>query len=500
MILTVSLQDPMREWVMDSGCTFHITPERDVLFDFKEIDGGKVLMGNNTQCEVKGIGKINIINSEGVPVILSDVRYMPSMGRNLISYGQLEKNGCKYEGKDFTITFYREGKKVLSEKYQDGLYYLQGSIIKGEVDVVRTETNLTNRCHSRLGHMSLKNMNLLVKGGYFNSKEVHTLDFCEKCVFGKAHKQSFPEGKHTSKEKLEYVHSDLWVSVSNEPSLSGCRYFLTFIDDYSRKVWIRFLRSKDEVYENFSEWKSLVENTTKQKIKYFRTDNGLEFCNIKMDNLCQESGIKRHKTCTYTPQKNGVAERMNRTKAEKIRCMLAESGLEKSFWAEAACTAVYLINRSPNASLKFKIPEELWTGSKVNYSHLRQFGCVAYVHITQDKMSPRAVKGIFVRYPQGVKGYRVWIPEDGKCSNNRNVVFDEDKLYHDSEKKIEKPKKTMKVTFRTELIQGPSTPGSTGQGGVASDNIVSTSQGGADSEQESSKSSSGSDEDEDSEE
>ena len=104
--------------------------------------------------------------------------------------------------------------------------------MKGETSVVRADVNLTNRWHSRLGHMSLKNMNLLVKGGYLDSNEVHTLDFCEECVFGKSHKQSFPEGKHTT---------------------TGCRYFLTFIDDHSRKVWIRFLRSKDEVFENFSE-------------------------------------------------------------------------------------------------------------------------------------------------------------------------------------------------------------------------------------------------------
>lgn len=90
--------------------------------------------------------------------------------------------------------------------------------------------------------------------------------------------------------------------------------------------------------------------------------------------------------------------------------MLAESGLEKSLWAEAACTAVYLINRSPNASLKFKIPEEVWSGSKVDYGHLRRFGCVAYVHKVQEKISPRAVMEIFVGYPQGVKGYIIWIP------------------------------------------------------------------------------------------
>ena len=260
MILTSSLHDTKNEWVLDSGCTFHITPDKGVLFDLEEIDGGKVLMGNDTHSEVKGIGKLGIKNQDGTIVTLTEVRYMPTMGRNLISYGQLEKNGCNYVGEDFKVTFYKQGKKVFSGEYHDGLYFLDGIVLAGESSVARAEVNKTNRWHSRLGHMSLKNLNILVKEGYLDPKEVHTLDFREECVLGKSHKQNFPEAKHTSTSILEYIHSDLWGSVSNEPSLSGCKYFLTFIDDYSRKVLIRFLRSKDEVFEKFSEWKTLMEN------------------------------------------------------------------------------------------------------------------------------------------------------------------------------------------------------------------------------------------------
>ena len=117
------------------------------------------------------------------------------------------------------------------------------------------------------------------------------------------------------------------------------------------------------------------------------------------------------------------------TITDKIRCMLAESGMEKKLWADATSTTVYLINRSPNASLRFQIPEEVWSGSKVDYRHLRRFGCVAYVHRTEDKLGPRAVKEFFVGYPQGTKGYKVWLPEEERCTINRNVVFNEEKLY-----------------------------------------------------------------------
>ena len=118
MILTASVHDTKSEWVLDSGCTFHITPNREVLFEFVEENGGKVLMGNNTFCEVHGYGKLNIVNPDKSTVILTEVRYMPTMGRNLISYGQLEKCGCTYRGEGFKVVFFKDGKRVFFRKLQ----------------------------------------------------------------------------------------------------------------------------------------------------------------------------------------------------------------------------------------------------------------------------------------------------------------------------------------------------------------------------------------------
>ena len=87
MILTASIHDTRDQWVLDSCCTVHITPDREVLFDFKEVNEGNVLMGNNTYSEVAGIGKLKIVNPDNTEVILSNMRYIPTMGRNLISFG-----------------------------------------------------------------------------------------------------------------------------------------------------------------------------------------------------------------------------------------------------------------------------------------------------------------------------------------------------------------------------------------------------------------------------
>ena len=123
--------------------------------------------------------------------------------------------------------------------------------------------------------------------------------------------------------------------------------------------------------------KIVSENQTGKKIKCLRIDKGLEFCNNRFDELCKKSAIKSHKTCAYTPHQNRVSKRMNRMIMDKVLCILAETGLKNNFWDHGASTAVYLINRSPNSSIEFKIPEEVWTGSKISYDHIRRFRSIA---------------------------------------------------------------------------------------------------------------------------
>lgn len=128
---------------------------------------------------------------------------------------------------------------------------------------------------------------------------------------------------------------------------------------------------------------------------------------------------------------------------EKVRCLLNESGLEEKFWAEAIATSVYVINRTLSAANDCNIPEELWLGKTLGYNHLRRFGAVVDVHIDQGKLKPRALRGVFVGYPSGVKGYKVWIPEGKKCIISRNAVFREDKLYRDIVKEQNAEQKQM---------------------------------------------------------
>src|SRR5688572_33443490 len=105
--------------------------------------------------------------------------------------------------------------------------------------------------------MSERGLLELSKKGLLGRQAIGSMEFCEHCVLGKQRRVSFKAAIHRTKSTLEYVHSDLW-GPSREPSIGGSRYLLTIIDDYSRKVWVFFLKSKDEVFGEFKDWKTMI--------------------------------------------------------------------------------------------------------------------------------------------------------------------------------------------------------------------------------------------------
>ena len=135
------------------------------------------------------------------------------------------------------------------------------------------------------------------------------------------------------------------------------------------------MKNKDDTFAAFKEWKAMIETQTERKVKLLRTDNGGEFCSNAFNDYCRKECIVRHLAIPYTPQQTGVAERMNRTIISKARCMISNARMSKCFWAEAAATACYLINRSPSIPLDKKTPIEVWSDTPADYSQLKVFGC-----------------------------------------------------------------------------------------------------------------------------
>ena len=131
------------------------------------------------------------------------------------------------------------------------------------------------------------------------------------------------------------------------PSHENNRYFILFIDDFSRMTWVYFLKEKSEVFGVFKKFKALAENQSGKRIKVLRSDRGKEYTSREFERFCEDEGIERQLTVAYSPQQNGVSERKNRIVMEMARSMLKEKGLPNTFWAEAVYTAVYILNRCP---------------------------------------------------------------------------------------------------------------------------------------------------------
>ena len=277
----------------------------------------------------------------------------------------------------------------------------------------------------------------MVNGLNIDTKEAVDRN-CEGCAMGKQHRQPFPKkSQSTTTKLLELIHSDV-CGPMDVPSVRGSRYFVTFIDDFSRYPTVYMMKQKSEVLEKFGQFVNLVENRTGLKVerlhieesetvKRLRSDNGGEYFSKDFDKFCNSRGIQREPTIPYSPQQNRFAERMNRTLLETARSMLHHAKKPLDLWADAISTASYTRNRSPTAALKGVTPYELWHDKKPGVSAMKVFGCKTYVHVPdakrKGKLQRKSIPCIFVGYPANELGYKLYNSETKQMFRSRDVIF-----------------------------------------------------------------------------
>jgi hypothetical protein len=221
------------------------------------------------------------------------------------------------------------------------LYRLDFQPISALMSSDNSESHLCELWHRRMAHLhhgALRVLREIVIGlPQFGTEHQ---EVCSGCALGKYTKTSFSSSEHRAAGVLDLVHSNVCGPMS-QMSLSGHEYCVSFIDDYSRKTWIYFLKAKGEVFDRFQEFKALVENQTVKKIKVLRSDNGGEYASNKFEDFCTQHGIHRQFTVPYNPQQNGVAERKNRAIIGAARAMLHDQDLSLFLWTKACGTVVY---------------------------------------------------------------------------------------------------------------------------------------------------------------
>lgn len=429
----------INNWYVDSGASSHMTNRIDMLQNIRMISKREILVADKGKLEVNSIGdvKLNlIVDGEKVVCTIKNVLYVPNLCTSLLSVNQLNQQGYR--------VVFEKGECQIQDENDDVIAtaMLKDSMYKLEINdadfalITKEEESLANGYlwHRRLGHISFGNMKFL-------KERCDNLDIpkckCITCLKGKQTRDPFKGTGAPSEEPLQLIHSDVVGPMPTE-SLGGHKYFVTFIDDFSKKIFAFPITRKSDVFDIFVEFKTMAEKQTGKQLKTLRSDNGGEYVNSRFDTYCRENGIIHQKTVPYTPQLNGVAERANRTIMERIRCMLIDSGLEQSFWGEALKTGVYILNVIPKMKCG-KSPNELWNGEKDNLQRIRVFGCKAMMHVPAEKrkkLDEKSIECIFVGYGYNVLGYRLFNPKDKKIVVSRDVVFIEDEGTPEAEQSL----------------------------------------------------------------
>ncbi|CAL2246164.1 unnamed protein product [Prunus armeniaca] len=235
--------------------------EPNLRYSFKPLNssGGSVTLGNDTVAQVHGTGEVEWKMTSGKALTLKDVRHVPDVRRNLISGSSLVKQGYK---------IVMESNKIV---------------------ITRNNVFIGKGYHGWLGHVSLSKIKRLMDLKQIPKSNVDLKHKCEVCVQAKQTRNSFkPVERNTL--ILELIHSDMCDS-NRSPTRGGNKYFVRFIDDFSRYCHIYLIKTKDEVFDKLKIYISEVENPLEKKIKRFRYDRGGEYTSNEIGVFCEEHGI-----------------------------------------------------------------------------------------------------------------------------------------------------------------------------------------------------------------
>ncbi|GJT79639.1 putative ribonuclease H-like domain-containing protein [Tanacetum coccineum] len=393
------------EGIVDSGCSRHMTGNKEHLDEYQDIKGSLVTFGGS-KGRITSKGKIRTGKLD-----FENVYFVKELGLfNLFSVSQIcdkrnrvlfSESECLVLSPDFKMP---DECQVLLKIPESKIYSFNLGDLAPKRDlaclVEKATINESNKWHRRLGHK------------------------------GKQHKASCKAKTMSSiSQPLQILHMDLFGPTFVR-SINHKRYCLVITDDFSKFSWVFFLGTKDETSVILQDFITQIENQLDKRVKVIRCDNGTEFKNRDIFKFCGSKGIKREYSNARTPQQSGVVERKNRTLIEAARTMLADSLLPNTFWAEAVNTACYVLNRVLVTKPQNKTPYELLTAKIPIISYIRPFGCRMTILNTIDhlgKFDGKVDEGFLVKYSLSSKAFRVYNLVTKIVEENLHVNFLENK-------------------------------------------------------------------------
>lgn len=395
---------------MDSGASKHMTGFKLNLVNYRDNKFNvKVELGDDGTYAIKGFGSTSFQLQSGNVFHIEEIIYVPGLNKNCISVVVIERKGYSISFSKGKALMWPSNESMSSamtiRDQESGIYKVTGQFIQALAHEMINPYELWHRRFGHLNYNALPSLKKMVTGMPVFSFGHYSI--CRGYALGKNTKKTYPHSNRKTNGILDLIHSDLCGPVTTL-SMNGCLYYIIFIDDFSRKTWIYFLKTKDEFFIKFQDFKNLVENQIGRHIRVFRTENGKEFDSHKYDDLCQTYGIKRELIVHYNPQQNGVSERNKMTICEVDRSMMYDQNIPLSLWAKDASIAIYIQNRCPHKSLEEKTPELVFTGKNPYVDHLRIFGSPNYIHVPKEKRTKLELSGkkdTFVGYNETSKAY-----------------------------------------------------------------------------------------------
>ncbi|GJS10966.1 retrovirus-related pol polyprotein from transposon TNT 1-94 [Tanacetum coccineum] len=416
-------------FIVDSGCTKHMTGNLSLLCNFVEKYLGTVRFGNDQFAPILGYGDLVQGN-----ITINRVYYVEGLNHNLFSVGQFCDADLEVAFRKSTC-FVRDlqGNDLLTGNRGSDLYTISLQETTSSTPIclmAKASPTQAWLWHRRLSHLNFDYINLLSKKdvviGLPKLKYVKD-QLCSSCEVSKAKRSSFKSKTvSSSKRRLNLLHMDL-CGPMRVASINGKKYILVIVDDYSRYTWTLFLRSKDETPEVLKNFLTMIQRNLQALVISVRTDRGTEFLNKTLNAFFKEEGIEHQTSTPRTPEQNGVVKRRNRTLVEAARTMLSASKLPLFFWAEAIATACYTQNRSIIILTHEKTAYHIINDRKPSIKHLHIFGCTCYLTRdgeNLDKMKEKGDPCILVGYSTQSKGYHVYNKRTRLIVESIHLIFD----------------------------------------------------------------------------
>jgi transposase InsO family protein len=419
-------------WVIDSGCTQHMTGNPRMFTSLDEnVDGqDKITFGDNSKGKVQGLGKVAISND----LSISNVLLVAPLSFNLLSVGQLCDLGlqCLFTPTEVIVSKMDDESMVFKGFRYNNLYLVDFTSEDADLRTcLFTKASLGWLWHRRLAHVGMSTLKKVLKKDMVRGLKDVVFEKdkpCSACQAGKQVANTHPTKAFMSTSRpQELLHMDLF-GPTNYVSVGGNLYCLVIVDDFSRYTWVFFLHDKSKVASIFKKFAKKAQNEFDCKIKKIRSDNGKEFDNTNIHEYYDEIGIKHEVSATYTPLQNGVVKRKNRTLITLARTMIDEYNTPERFWAEAVNTTCYASNRLFPHRLLAKTPYKLLNGKKPDVSFFRVFGCKCYIYKKRHhlgKFQRRCDIGFLLGYSLKSNAYRVFSHATGVVEETYDVEFDE---------------------------------------------------------------------------